>query len=104
MNLNIIGGGIAVVALVAIFYYGHPGDKPVTETPAPTTTTTPPPGTPPPTTTYHRVTQGGGKGDPIECKSVRPYTEGKTQEELAAIAKQLGVTQADLAKYFVCVQ
>lgn len=131
MTVNYVFGGVAAAALAATLWYGathnkHPAPVPV---PPPTVTEPAPPvkpvakpvhewgpsGAPPvstkpaapvkkvPGTVYHRVTQGGNRGDSVECKSVVPYTTGKTPAELAATAKQLGVTQADLAKYFVCV-
>lgn len=114
MNLNVIGGAIAVAALAGIFWYGHSIVKapPAVEPPAPVAVhppvtppviTAPAPSKPNPGVVYHRVQQGGGKGDPVECKSVTPYSDGKTPQELAEIAKQLGVTHADLAKYYVCV-
>lgn len=117
MTVNQTCGILAAVALAATIWFGATHHKPVSiEKPAPTVIVPPvverpplikpvkpAPVKPTPGTVYHRVTQGGGKGDSVECKSVVPYTTGKTSDELKATAKQLGVTQADLAKYFVCV-
>lgn len=111
VNRNVIAGIAAVAALAAIFWYGgHKPKQAVIEKPAPTVVTPPvtkppvaKPGTKPNPPTYHRVVPGGGKGDAIACKSVVPYAQGKTPQELAVAAKQLGVTQAELARYFVCV-
>lgn len=128
MTVNRVLGAVAVTALAATIWYGATHKrKPTVETPAaPITVPAPAPippkptahewgpsGAPPvtkptpvkktPGAVYHRVTQGGNRGDSVQCNSVVPYTDGKTPAELKATAKQLGVTQADLAKYFVCV-
>lgn len=109
MTLNSVCGTLCVAALAAIFYYGHHESEP-DKVAVPATTTTvaakpAPKGAPHvPGVVFYRVTPGGGRGPAQECSSTKPYTEGKTPDELAAIAKRLGVTQAELATYFVCVE
>lgn len=104
-------GVVAVAALVAIFYFGS-GKKPQQPAPepkpAPTEVVKPPvktPGKPvpkDPKATYHRVEQGGKQGPAVECSSVTPFAEGKSPAELAAIAKQKGVSVDEVKRWFVC--
>lgn len=53
-------------------------------------------------TIYNRVEQGGKRGPAVGCTSVKPFAEGKSQAELAALAKQYKVTVENLNRYFVC--
>lgn len=128
MNMNLVGGAAAVVALLAVFSLSNCGgndsapapipevEAPAEPAPAPPdvqkpkpkpapTTKTPvkKPAKPNPNSTiYHRVEQGGKRGDAVGCSSVKPFAEGKSQAELAALAKQYKVTVENLNRYFVC--
>lgn len=126
MNLNVIGGALGMAALAAIFVYGRhepvktetpavvikpaPAPAPVTKAPAPVVKQAPPSKVPLPTPApapdknviYHRVEHGGAQGAEVPCKAVKLFAEGKSPAELAAFAKQYGVTVESLARYYVC--
>lgn len=98
----------AVAALAAIFYYGHksapvekPAPTPVITKPAPQKPA-PKPGTP--KVIYHRVEQGGKQGPEVACTDVKSFAEGKSPAELAALAKQYGVSVDEVKRWYVCVQ
>lgn len=92
----------AVLALVAIFYFGQPSSKQTVKPPAvvkkgPASTDVGP------DVVFHRVEQGGGQGPEQTCSAVKPFAEGKSPAELQALAKQYGVTVAELSKFLVCI-
>lgn len=124
MNLNVIGGALGLAALAAIFVYGR--HEPVKTQPVPAVVVIKPAPAPAPVTApvvkqtlpskvplptpapsrdvivYHRVEHGGAQGAVVPCKSVKLFAEGKSPAELAAFAKQYGVTVESLARYYVC--
>lgn len=127
MNLNVIGGALGIAVLAAIFVYGQhepaktepvpavvikpapaPAPAPVTKAPAPVVKQTLPSKAPLPAPApdknviYHRVEHGGAQGAEVPCKAVKLFAEGKSPAELAAFAKQYGVTVESLARYYVC--
>lgn len=122
MNKNVLGGLAAIIALVAIFYFAnyivptpppvvHPAPvavKPVVPVPVKPTAKVEPkpeakkPEAPKPKTTFYRVEQGGKAGPAVECVDVKPFADGKSPAELATLAKQYGVTESDLKRYYVC--
>jgi hypothetical protein len=99
----------AVAALAAIFYFGHK-PVPAPEKSAPTTVITKPapqkpkpkPGEKP--VVYHRVEQDGTQGPETACVDVKNFAEGKSQAELAAIAKQYGVSVDEVKRWYICIQ
>lgn len=100
----------AVAALAAIFYFGHKSPAPAPKpAPAPTIITKPVPQKPAPKpgapkVVYHRVEQGGKQGPEQACTDVKRFAEGKSPAELAALAKQYGVSVAEVQRWYVCVQ
>ena|ERR1019366_395619 len=121
MNLNVIGGALGMAALVALLLHGRhatpvlPAPASVVTAPAPIA---PLPIQPPapavkptpaatkpaiPNVIYHRVEQGGAQGPEIACNtSVKLFADGKSPAELAATAKQYGVSVDILKRYYVC--
>ena len=55
-----------------------------------------------PTSDFFRVGHGGVPGEKVQCSKVTPFAEGKTEAELAATAKQYGITVAQLKQNFIC--
>lgn len=131
MNSNVLGGTLGVAALAAIFAYGSheapvieqppapvlvkqapaplPVPKPVQPpapaakaVPAPAKQPAPAPATPTKAVIYHRVEQDGSQGPVIACASVKQFAEGKSPADLAALAKQYGVSVADVQRYYIC--
>ncbi len=118
MNKNVLGGIAALFALGAIFYFAQsqaPAPAPVVVHSAPVAVKPPvkpipkpeapkvePKKVPGPKVTYYRVEQDGKAGPAVECSSVHPFADGKSPAELATLAKQYGVTESDLKRYFIC--
>lgn len=128
MNKNVLGGTAALLALGAIIYFASqpahvappvvnpapvavkpvvaPPLKPVVA-PAPKPEIKIEPKAKPvavePHFKFYRVEQGGKQGAAVECRDVKPLTDdGKSPAELATLAKQYGVTESDLKRYFIC--
>ncbi len=91
----------AVVPVVPVV--PAPVVKAPTPAPAPTPPAKPAPAPVSISTVFHRVEQGGAQGPEIACASIKQFAEGKSTAELAAIAKQYGVSVADVQRYFVCI-
>lgn len=118
MNRNVLGGTLSVAALAAIFTYGQtptqaPVPVPAPQAQVPVAPPAPPaPPAPAPvvkpvqstTTVYHRVEQGGAQGPVVSCVTVKPFADGKSPADIAAAAKQYGVTPDDVRRYYVCLQ
>lgn len=119
MTKNSVGVAVAVVALGAIFFFGHPAQKSAPPSPPPAPEKSVPaivkppitkpvpakPGKPNPNPViYHRVGQDGKQGPEVACTSVTSFAEGKSEAELAVLAKQYGVTVAEVRKWFICVK
>jgi outer membrane biosynthesis protein TonB len=124
MNKNVLGGLAAVIALGAIFYFSQPLTPTVTPAaparPAPVVVqpTVKPapkpevkvepkpeakkPEAPKPKVTFYRVEHGGKAGPAVECADVKSFADGKSPAELAVLAKQYGVTESELKRYYVC--
>lgn len=116
MTKNAAIGFAAAAALAAILFFGHvrkdeptpvpvPPPAPTVVKPpikAPVTKPVPKPGAKP--VVYHRVEQGGKQGPEQACTSVKPFAEGKSPADIAALAKQYGVSVAEVQRWFVCVQ
>ena len=106
MNSKVVLGGLGVAALIAILYFGH-SDRhaAVSQPPA---KTAPAPANPKepvkPKVVYHRVNPDGSQGEAIECTSIKSFAEGKSPSELAAIARQYGVSVETVKTWFVCIQ
>lgn len=120
MNPNIAGGIAAAAALGVIFYFGAqsaptpvapPAPPPAVEKPVvkpaepvkPVKPASAKPAKPDAAVVYHRVDQGGKRGPETACTSVKPFAEGKSPAEQAVLAKQYGVTVAELQKYHICI-
>lgn len=125
MNKTVLGGLAAVLALAAIFYFNQPHDAPPVITPAPAPVVTkadtvvikptvkpipkpeikiePKPVAPAPKVTFYRVEQEGKQGPAVECSEVKPFADGKSPAELAILAKQYGVSESTLKRYYVCI-
>lgn len=98
----------AVAALAAIFYFGHK-PVPAPEKPSPPVVTKPVPQKPKPKpgekpVVYHRVGQDGKQGSEVDCTDVKNFAEGKTPAEVAAIAKQYGVSVDQVKRWYICIQ
>lgn len=114
MNLNVLGGAAAVAVLGVAFYYGQPqhaapvtapAPAPVaTKAPAPVTQTLTPPQPAPKDKKFFRVNPNGGKGEEVACTNIVSFTQGKSESEIAALAKQYGVTVDTVKSWFVCAQ
>lgn len=122
LTKNVLGGLAAAFALVAIFIFSHhtPTVTPPVAKPAPVAVhvapkveppkveqpkpapKVEPPKAPAPKVTFYRVEQGGKQGAAVECSSVKSFADGKSPAELAALAKQYGVSESDLKRYYVC--
>lgn len=121
MNQNVLGGTAALIALGAIFYIASKPAAPVAPpvvNPAPVATK--PVAVPAPKPEikiepkaetkpvvalkikFYRVEQGGKQGPLVECRDVKAFADGKSPAELATLAKQYGVTESDLKRYFIC--
>lgn len=122
MNKNVLGGLAAILALAAIIYFNflpshvapvvHPAPvamKPVVKVePKPAAKVEPKPEAkkpeaPKPKVTFYRVEREGKAGPAIECTDAKPFADGKSPAELATLAKQYGVTESALKRYFVCI-
>ncbi len=115
MNLNVIGGALGMAALVALLLHGRhatpTSPAPVPVVTAPALVPAPPvkylPAPVPvvesiPNVLYHRVEQGGAQGPEVACTSIKLFATGKSPAELAATAKQYGVSVETLKRYYVC--
>lgn len=120
MNQNVLGGTAALIALGAIFYIASKPAAPVAPpvvNPAPVATK--PVAVPAPKPEikiepkakpvaiephikFYRVEQGGKQGPVVACRDIKPFADGKSPAELATLAKQYGVTESDLKRYFIC--
>ncbi len=122
MNKNVLGGIAAVSALGAILFLASRPDTAPVPAPAPVVSKVEPvavkpaikpiskpepkiepkPAAPAPKVTFYRVEQGGAQGAAVECSDVKPFADGKSPAELAILAKQYGVTESILKRYYVC--
>lgn len=119
MNINVIGGSLGVVALVAILsFHGchQTGTSPkVTEhlqSPAaasakptkPIITLAAKP-TKAPVAAHHlrRVLPGGKLDGTVDCARVKSFAEGKTSAQLAVLAAKYHVSKEQLSKYESCL-
>jgi hypothetical protein len=110
MSLNFVGGALGATALVAILYlHGCKDEAPKAPAPAPVSHVTPAPKpamkpSPAKPVQYRRVTKGGRIDGTITCTSVRDFIAGKSKAELGALAKEYGVSEAQLAQYKACIR
>ena len=126
MNLNVIGGTLGVLALLAVFglhgcqrtatpakspahvqtpavapvQAAAKAAKPVNPLAAKPTKATP---VAPAKHTLRRVLPGGKLDGPVNCARVKSFAEGKTPVQLAALAAKYHVSKDQLSKYEACL-
>lgn len=105
ISKNALAVVAAILALVAIIYFGSKKPEPAPDSDPSATTVVKPKPKPDKDQpdVYHRVDEGGKQGPEVNCKSIKAFAEGKSEAEVQALAKQYGVTVAVVKTWYICL-